>query len=155
MADDLQIERQYFKSGKLHLEVHKRGSVVHGPFIEYHESGGICVQFHCIDGLRHGTYTCYAEDGSVLFDSEFVRGTGVAASYVLGRISSLKRYRHGELFGEQVEFDGKGLIDRCAYFADGKRMSKIRFEGWCRENGQDPSEPMSYALRTGKESGRS
>ncbi len=150
MADDLHIERHYFKSGKPHLEVHKRGSVAHGPTIEYHENGSICVQFHCVDGLRHGAYTCYGEDGNVLFESEFVHGTGVAASYVLGRVWSLHRYRCGELFGEQVEFDGKGLIDRCAYFADGKRMSKRRFEAWCRESGRDPSEPMSYAFRTGK-----
>jgi len=93
------------------------------------------------DGSLKGKYELFDPLGKVIYETEFVNGTGVLKTFYgfngVGKTCSAKEYKNGKLHGSAKTWWENGNLESEAIYNEGKRISYKRWnEDGKVENGQ-------------------
>ena len=137
LAESDEIEKVYYKSGDVEIEIPKKNGKKNGLVKWFYESGGLKESVTFVDGVEHGGF-------KRLYESGVVKQDGF--------------YRKGRLEGVMQDFDESGNVVKSVVYDKGKGVQEIRYSYYdseniksrvTYENGVKHGESISY-LETGE-----
>jgi hypothetical protein len=142
-----EIERTFYRNGRVFQEVPFQGGKINGLIHEWHRNGVLAKEVPMKDGLRHGVCKQWNDKGELLGTFEMNMGTGISKQWFPnGRLEFEASIVNESFTGRLRRWDEDGQLVQETFFLNNKTVPKTEYD---RARHTDPSLP-AYPEETGK-----
>jgi hypothetical protein len=140
------IQRTYYRNGRLDQEVPFVGGVINGIIREWHKSGALAREVPMKDGHRHGVCKQWDKKGALLGTFEMRMGTGISKQWYPNGQTQFEASVVNEKFnGRLRQWSDRGQLIEEAFFLDNKKVSKLEYDRAQQSNPDLPAYPDADA----------